>query len=670
MFEWKQADQSVDDNTTEVYWTLSATTTSAGAVYKKNRTWAVTIDGTKYTGTVNVSLDTSSTQELASGTATINHNSDGTKTFAYSFSQQFELTLNSGKYMSTYSGSGTDTLTTIPRKSSISVPDGSLRSNQTIAVTQQSSNFTHSIKAVCGGSTLYIKADGTTSATEVKHNDCSIPWTPPIDWASQAPQGQSVTVTFTITTYNGSTSIGTNTDTATYAIPSDIYSPLSFAVSEPTGYVDYYGNYIQGKSKLSISLNTYGVYGAWIKSYKVTVDGKTYTTGTANGNTITIETETITGHGELDIVATVTDSRDRPTSTDAKITVLKYEPPSITSLTAFRSDENGTNKADGGYITVRFSSDVYSLNNKNGAWYKLYYKTATTAETEVVLNDYTGIYSVTDGSYTFKADVSSYDILLKVGDMFITIPQATTGPSLSKVWSLLKKGGKIAGAALGKLAELEDVFDIAFQTRFLGGILHPVLPTNSDLDNEKTPKTYMLLTANSYQNAPESGIGMFLEIVGQKDASIIQRISVFNKDNPREYERIHYASTGWGDWVCTRGDFVIEQGEKDGWMYRKWNSGTGECWKTLTHNTAVNNQWGSVYLSPTAIERQSYPFPFIGKPVENVTAQGNGPVWVITSSSGNGVNGAYQSARYHLCCPGSQSSIEYYISYYCIGKWK
>ncbi len=117
-------------------------------------------------------------------------------------------------------------------------------------------------------------------------------------------------------------------------------------------------------------------------------------------------------------------------------------------------------------------------------------------------------------------------------------------------------------------------------------------------------------------------------------------------------------------------DYIVEQGTSGIWTYRKWNSGIMECWKTLVYKTAINNQWGSLYLSPTATERQSYPFPFIKKPIEQVSVQANQPAWVISASNGEGVNGTYASGRYHLCSPGSYASVEHYMSYYVIGYWK
>ena len=671
-FAWEQTSQSAENNTTSIKWSMTATTNSSGALYKKNRTWTVVIDGTTYTGTVNVSLDKSSTQTLASGTATIKHNTNGTKTFAYSFTQQFELTLNSGKYMSTYSGSGSDTLTTIPRKSTISVPAGTLNTQQTITVTQQSTTYTHSIKAKCGSSTFYIKADGTTSTTEVKHNDCSIPWTPSIELASQEPQKESVSITFTLTTYSGSTSIGTAVVTASYAIPTNVIAPLSFTLTDKNGYASTYGAYVQGRSSLMVNMTTYGSYGAWIKSYKVEVGGMSFTNGTKDGTSIVVDIGTIAVSGTIPIVATVVDSRGRTTTASSTITALEYKAPTISSLTVFRSNSSGAAQAGGSYFTIRFSSKVYSLNSNNTATYRVAYKkTGTSSATSKWITAYTGQYTVTNGTYTFAADDASYDITLYVGDKFKETPQSVTGTSLSHTISLMKKGGKIVGAALGKLAETEDVFDIAYQSRFVGGILHQVLPTNSNLNDLKTPGTYMLSGDNSYTNVPSGGYDAFLEIVGTKDYAIIQRIS-FIDTFPIQYERSLYDQNGWTSWVCVRGDFVVERGESDGWTYLKWNSGRAECRKTVAVSTAISTAWGTMYVGTTKMSRQSYPFVFTEKPKEvaSLTTAANA-VWLFPESGGNGVNGAYQSAIYNVCRPSAVSAAAtYYITIDAVGKWK
>lgn len=119
-------------------------------------------------------------------------------------------------------------------------------------------------------------------------------------------------------------------------------------------------------------------------------------------------------------------------------------------------------------------------------------------------------------------------------------------------------------------------------------------------------------------------------------------------------------------------DYIVEQGEKDGWTYRKWNSGLGECWKILTHTTTLDSPWGSMYCGATLMKRQNYPFVFIEKPVEivNVLASGNA-AWITPESGGNGMNGAYATAVYNVVRPSIvNTSQTFNFDFYIRGRWK
>lgn len=118
-------------------------------------------------------------------------------------------------------------------------------------------------------------------------------------------------------------------------------------------------------------------------------------------------------------------------------------------------------------------------------------------------------------------------------------------------------------------------------------------------------------------------------------------------------------------------DYIVEQGESSGWFYRKWNSGKAECWKCLTHSTAINTAWGAWYMG-TATSRQSYPFPFKEKPTELVSlASGSQAGLIFPMGNGSGVNGTYASACYNIVRPSAvSSSATFYLSFYIYGKWK
>lgn len=48
-------------------------------------------------------------------------------------------------------------------------------------------------------------------------------------------------------------------------------------------------------------------------------------------------------------------------------------------------------------------------------------------------------------------------------------------------------------------------------------------------------------------------------------------------------------------------DYIVEEGEDNGWHYRKWSSGVAECWGGFEHNNvAITAAWGALYESTTS----------------------------------------------------------------------
>lgn len=537
-FSWwfNSGDQSVANNTTLVRWKLELVSGEYGRISSAGtKAWNVTVNGTKYSGSVNVGIANNATKTLASGTTTVSHNSDGTKTFSYSFSQSFSGITFSGTALGTVSGSGSGTLDTIPRKSTLAASNGTLGTAQTLTVTRQASSFTHTITYKCGS------ASGTICT---KSSDTSISWTPPLSLAQQNTTGTSVSITFTITTYSGSTSVGTNTKTITCTIPASVAPTVSIALSDPTGHSSRYGYYVQGQSKIKIVVTASGSQGSTIKTYSTTADGKTYTAAT-------VTTDFISGSGTLTIKTTVKDSRGRTATESKTISVWGYSQPKISAITATRCNADGSQNSSGSYISVKFSTVSSSVDNMNSIAYAVQYKKASeTAYTTANLTDYAGRHSVSNAVFVFPADTaSSYDITLIVTDDFGSVKKTAVGSSVKKLWSWLSKG---LGIAFGKIAELENVMDIGFLTRFTGGILHPVLKPETDLDDIRTPNTYVgaNLSTHNYANCPLDSGTFTLEVVGMGETGQVkQRVTSCNKTGARAFERIYYTSA-WGEWVC------------------------------------------------------------------------------------------------------------------------
>ena len=533
-FSWSEKTKDITNNKTTISWKLELISTTYGKIISSVlKDWSVTVNGEKYSGTNYVSIENNATKTLASGTTTIEHNSDGTKTFSYSFSQEFAINFNS-EYIGTKSGSGTGTLDTIPRKSTLSVSNGTLGTEQTLTVARHSDEFTHTIVATCGDQTKTIC---TKSKTE------SIKFTPPLEWASENTSGTSLSVNYTITTYNGSSSLGSNSYTKTCSIPSSVAPSCSVSVTDPEGYLSIYGGYIKGLSKFKVVVTPTLAHDSPIASYSVKANGSTYTEAS-------FTTDVLKSSGSLQVEATVKDKRGRSGSKTVNATVLDYSPPVISKLTVGRCNANGTANDKGEYVKVTYSGNVTSLNNKNTAKWVLQYKKSSAANYTSVELHSGAIYSIADGTYIFAADSgSSYDVRLEVTDNFGTTPKTTSASTGFTIMHYLANG---LGIAFGKIAEISGVLDIGFKTRFMGGILQPILADGVDFNTIMTPNTYSGKNASTsgYANCPISSEYSFsLEVIAASENSqLIQRLTTFNKSLPVVYERV-YSGGSWGAWT-------------------------------------------------------------------------------------------------------------------------
>lgn len=638
-FSWWQNSQSIPNNTTTIGWKLELIAGSSGRIDSSaSKSWTVTVNGTKYNGTNTVNIGNNSTKTLASGTTTIAHNSNGSKTFSYSFSQSFSGITFSGVALGSVSGSDSGTLNPIPRKSTLAASNGTLGMAQTLTVTKADSSFTHTITYKCGS------ASGTVST---KSSDSSISFTPPISLASQNTTGTSVSVVLTITTYSGNTDIGSASKTISCAIPASVKPSVSLSVTDALNYKDTYGGYIQGLSKFKAVITASGAQGSTIKSYRTTADGKTYTAAS-------FTTDVISSAGALTVSVTVTDSRGRTATASTTATVLPYSTPKISALKVKRCDAAGNSNSSGAYLAVTFSATITRLNGNNTAAYTLQYKKAKeTSYTAEKLTTFTGQHSVADGVFVFPAETaSSYNIILTAADSFSSAAKIIVGSSVKKLWSIFHGG---LGIAFNKIAEFEGVFDIGFKTKFTGGIQNEILEKISDLNDVLIPNTYVSVNngASSYTNCPIASGTFVLEVMSAgAEGQVFQRLTSTFKDGLQEcYER-HYFSGSWGSWSCVYSDtgwinLTLQSGIslgseaghlkgrlKNGVLYIKGDvKGISANWKYFAHVPAALLPAGLPSATRFAgVYDMSY---FCG-----LSLMSNGQLYVSTNSSG-----AWDSAK-------------------------
>lgn len=186
----------------------------------------VTVIDRVYSSSSQYSCGENSSVTIATGTVTVPHNPDGTKTIAAGAitASNTTQTGNVVPNMSLSSGSAL-VLTTIPRASTITTTAASnlMGTVRTITINRASSSFTHTLTYSFGS------ASGTITT---KTSSTSVSWTVPKSLAAQVASG-SVQRTGTITceTFNGNTPVGTSTASFTAVIPPSTVAANSSSVT-------------------------------------------------------------------------------------------------------------------------------------------------------------------------------------------------------------------------------------------------------------------------------------------------------------------------------------------------------------------------------------------------------------------------------------------------------
>lgn len=487
-FEWTLASQSIDNNTSTVNWKLSLVSGAYGKINSTaSKSWKVNMHGLvfEYSGTTTIGIANNSRKTLASGSTTIPHASDGSRTFYYSFTVHFDIVF-SGKSIGAIVGAGSGTLPTIPRISGLTASDGTLGTAQTLGISREDSTFKHKITYVCGDKSGYAAGSSSTFTTAT-----SVSWTPPVSLATENTTGTSVAITLYLKTYNSSgTELGSTSKTITCAIPASVKPTCTLTVTDPTGYTDTYGNPVQGLSTFKVVVAPTLAYGSPIASYSTTVNDTKYTAASFTTGALKVS-------GSHTISTTVKDKRGRSASASVTKTVLAYVQPVIAKLTVRRCNEDGSTNDQGEFVQATFTATVTALNNLNKAQYTLKYKkTGEATWTEVGLDDISGAYSVTDHTYIFPADSgSSYNVELDVVDNHNTTKRAT---SASTAFTLIHWKADGTGMAIGKIAEESNLFDVGLPARFVGAVCGnvmglnklPEIPANSDLNDYMDTGSY------------------------------------------------------------------------------------------------------------------------------------------------------------------------------------
>lgn len=539
---WTVDSQSTANNTSTV--TAKVQLVSTGSSYTINssasKSGSLTINGTKYTFSFTAALSGNQTKTLYTKTVTIAHASAGSKTCAFSATCGINVTL-SGTYYGNITASGSGVFNTIARASTISSVTSSVSVNGTnevtVAISRKASAFTHTVVFSIGSYSKTNTGVATSSSYAI-----------PTSWLNAIPNATSGTAKVTVTTYSGSTKIGSAVSkNFTITVPASVVPTIgSVAVNDTTTNQTTYGNMVQGKSKPKFTITASGALGSTIKAYKTVFEGKTYTGATPT-------TSAITGSGTVSASITITDSRGRTASTTKNWTVAAYTPPKIISFQGFRCLQDGTENYEGTYIKAFLNFSISPVNNKNAGSYALEYKqkTATTWASLTSGAVYAFNDSIISASGYFGID-NTYEIRLSVSDSFTTIRSIFEIPTAFTLIDYHKDGRALS---FGKVCEIAEGVEFGLPAFFShaetpGSVKY--LQDGQDLNTILEPGFYAIPTTAISQtlvNKPWTATSTGSLIV-LREGNGLQKCQIAhqcNKDGGCIYERSYYTNE-WGEW--------------------------------------------------------------------------------------------------------------------------
>ena len=120
-------------------------------------------------------------------------------------------------------------------------------------------------------------------------------------------------------------------------------------------------------------------------------------------------------------------------------------------------------------------------------------------------------------------------------------------------------------------------------------------------------------------------------------------------------------------------EYIISQGETNGFTWRKWASGVAECWKLHTDTgVTIQTAWGSVYESATTYGGILYPSGlFASAPCCTITPNGSTNSMTTLGLEVGAAGTAAKTPQWnYMRGTANASGQTINVAIYAIGKWK
>lgn len=625
-FSWNRTSTNIANNTSTIAWSVTGSGSYTYGYVTCGDIDVVVNGSTVYNSAQSDRVDVWSGTVVASGTTTISHNADGSKSFSASVNAAIF------NYAQNCSGSGSWALDTIPRASNIDkVANASGTSISTLNTgndvrvyfTPKSTAFKYRVTVSMNGNSVQNNSAGVTpSSTSQQYYQVNIPHS----WLSNK---ESDTLVCRLETLNGSSVIGTDNWPISMVVPASVTPTIGTVASAPinsNATINGWNIYVANYSKARITCSASGNSGSTISRFQISGDA----TATINGASLSYDVN-LTSSGSKTFTVKAIDTRGRSTgNTSVTINVVSYSTPTIQSFNVVRCDSNGNINSEGTSAKLSFVG-YYTAIGSNTATASFAYKLASASTFTALTNSATGSGGSINGNIitsTF-AIANEYDFKISIKDSLgSTVERTVRLNSVARTLNVAKYGN---GVAVGKMSTVATSgaagkFECAWDASFDKTLTTEGNATIKGAANVSGTVSTGTLTVNGESN-PKSHINMggFKSQTGElsirfsnpDNSTYPHNTYIFggNSNHPNaigcydgKNNRLVFAYNDTNNTITignsntsiaindiSVGDFVVQQGTSGIWTYRKWNSGIAECWgaisikgSTTTLETTVN----------------------------------------------------------------------------------
>lgn len=619
---------SVTENTSSVSYSFYITRGGMGFFASQPFSWNIKIGGqTIAISNFKFQISTSDPAEqlIKSGTVTVAHDGDGSKTMSFDVSTPDATWIAPTNAPTAMRMTGEWKLTTIPRASSVSAINADIGSDTIIIISRASSAFSH---------TITYKFGDLTGTIATKTTKTSIPWTVPKSFYEEITNAKSGTVTLTCKTYSGSTLLGEKTTTfratASEALCKPDVSGTAVVTDELTkGLTGNDHTVIRYVSEVEAAITANPKNGATIASR--TVNGKALT------DTLDFP-KAETGA----FVFAATDSRGYTGSNTKTLDMVSYIPLTLTALVSRKTP----------------TEDIVALNIKGNFWEGNFGAVDNALTISYQYRQEGGEWSdaveisgasISKDGYSVSANVTSIDYRESYVFRFTAEDSAMT---------LTQEVGLSRGIPVFEWGKGDFRFHVPVEV--MGTMQSDWCKVDakggwSSLSLQKNGVTMSGFTIN-----PDTGNLHILMYYG--DSGHAERYVLNAPDKAISEDIVYYL-------LSTKNvqDYVIATGATKNWRWRKWKSGIAECWQRLWVNTDAFVLENGIYRANVPKSRLTLPFTFTDTPKVLVNVDPFGyEVWLTTYPTGGIADNSHTGA-YALFRKKAAGADEFVLNYYVQG---